>query len=254
MIRTLIDSHADRVSAFGARTFLCACLLLGLAQMYFGAFLPQLQSFGTSPGGFAYVSGVLLLAPAIGLLARPESTTAWRFLAIYWGVTATLNIVTMDDPASSFSWVPVMEAGLFSFASLNAAQSRGSRHTVATAMAARLATAATLVFFSYVHLANRGVIAELIPDWIPAREYWPCLTGSVLAISGISILARKLSDVACLVVATMFAGWILILHIERLILRPGSFFEWTFALTALALTGVVLKGLELSENQEGRGS
>ena len=38
----------------------------------------------------------------------------------------------------------------------------------------------------------------------------------------------------------MYGAWLPIVHAPRLLASPDSAFEWTFALTALALAGVAL--------------
>jgi uncharacterized membrane protein len=100
--------------------------------------------------------------------------------------------------------------------------------------------AVTLLFYGMVHMFHRALIAGLIPAWIPGAGAWPWITGSIMVAAGIALLAGRAAELASLAIAAMFASWILIVHLARLAGNPAGSFEWSFALTALALAAVAL--------------
>lgn len=249
MLRTEIQSRTFTLSQLGTRVFLCACLMLGLIQAYFGESLPQLHPGALRSLPYAFVSAALLAVPAIWQLSRTGDPTPSIILALYWGLAAIWSLATMATPGSGLSWVPVAETGLFAIASLRAVWPIETRLGDAVATAARSCTAIALIFFGCIHIVNREAISGLIPQWIPAANYWPWVTGSILAAAGIAIGLRKFSDLAAIVIAAMFGSWIILVHTERVMSRPESIFEWTFALTAFALIGVVLMAAQSASIQ-----
>jgi hypothetical protein len=91
-----------------------------------------------------------------------------------------------------------------------------------------------------IHLTQRDLIATLIPAWIPVRSYWPWLTGGVSVAAGLACLVGRGTTWGAGFIAFMYLAWLPLVHAPRLLGVPGSLFEWTFALTALALAGVAL--------------
>lgn len=221
----------------GSRLFLAACLMLGLAQLYLGELLPPFETLGPASRAMVALSSAMLAIPSIWRLVRPASAAASVVLSLYWATATTLGIAAHAD---MLSWVPVTETWLFAIVSLHLAWPPASRTGRATAIAACLSSASALLFFGFVHLSNPAGIGGLIPQWISGAEYWPYVTGLLLVAAGIGMLTRKLSSASAMMIAAMFSSWIIVLHLERLLLEPNSMFEWNFALTALALAGAVL--------------
>lgn len=106
-----------------------------------------------------------------------------------------------------------------------------------------------LCLFGTVHISYAGAIASMIPEWLPMRETWPYLTGPALIMMGVACLAPRSAAYGAGGAALTFLGWILFIHLPRLAEDTFSHFEWTFALTAVALTSIAV---ELVRQSAGR--
>ena len=95
--------------------------------------------------------------------------------------------------------------------------------------------AALLLIFGTVHLSNVPAIAALVPSWIPGGQIWPYLTGSTQLIAGLCLCLKPARTVAAAAIAVMFASWLMLVHIPRLLNQPTDSFEWQFALMAFSL-------------------
>ena len=100
--------------------------------------------------------------------------------------------------------------------------------------------AAMCALFGVVHLLNAATIAGMVPAWIPMRESWPFITGGIQVMAAMGMLIPRVRRRAALVIAAMFASWIIVLHLPRLASAPTDIGEWAFAAMALALTGALL--------------
>lgn len=119
-----------------------------------------------------------------------------------------------------------------------------------------LATAAIALMcalFGVIHLLNAATIASMVPTWIPMRESWPFVTGGIQVVAAVGMLIPRTRRLATLVIAAMFASWIIVLHLPRLASAPTDFGEWAFAAMALALTGALLSVAYRDEGEPLRG-
>ena len=239
------------IPGFGRLLFLIACLMLGIVEMYFGAALPGLHPWPVHQG-LAWFSGASLALLAIGGLLF-DTRLASLGLAIHWFLAILFTIaVAVKGPTDALNWVPVAQSCLFAVASFKIASQREAGSSELAPLALRLTFAAMLLLFGLIHIFKRELIAGLIPGWIPAADLWPWVTGTIMVAAGFAILIGKFAEIASLVVAGMFASWIFVVHAERLAQRPASDFEWTFALTALALAGAALITIRGENRTAGR--
>jgi len=236
-----VKRFARSARPFGQPVFLAACIGLGLVELVFRKALVQLHPWDSV--SMAIVSGATLTVLALWLLVRPSSRIAAFALAGHWTLALVFTILAAAKaPPNALNWVPVSQTALFVLASLASSNGSGLRHTQMTDV--RRPFAVTLVFYGLVHVFQRPLIAGLIPAWIAGAEIWPWITGPIMVVAGIALLAGRAVEVASLAIAAMFASWILIVHLGRIAGDPANSFEWSFALTALALTGVALLAMK----------
>ena len=100
--------------------------------------------------------------------------------------------------------------------------------------------AGALALFGCVQLLHVADIAELLPRFMPLRNAIPFASGATLLACGIATAFPRSRAMGGWLVAGLFLSWIPLVHAPRLMDRPGSLSEWQFALTALALAGVML--------------
>jgi len=236
-----VKRFAKGARPFGQTVFLVACIGLGLVELFFHKALAQLHPWGSN--SIAIVSGASLTVLALWLLVRPSSRIAAFALAGHWTLALVFTILAAAKaPPNALNWVPVSQTALFVLASLASTNKSGLPLAQMTDL--RRPFAVMLVFYGLVHIFQRALIAGLIPSWIAGAAIWPWFTGSVLVAAGIALLAGRAVEVASLAIAAMFASWILVVHLGRIAGDPANSFEWSFALTALALTGVALLAMK----------
>lgn len=230
-----LDQRASLMGAasrIGVRCYFLACIALGSVELVFGKPLPELHPFPSAAPVAAYAAGSILALLGLGTIARVGG--ARRALALYWSLAVALTaFAAMRMPADPLNWVPVSKVALFAVA---AAVTTGWLE----GRVLRLSLGLALIFYGFVHLILHDVVAGLIPDWLQQPWVWPYLTGSLMLAAGLGLVAGRLVVEMALMIAGLFASWIPIIHLGRLAAHPGSSFEWTFALSAVAMTGIAL--------------
>jgi len=202
---------------------------------------PPLPFVGGGPV-VAYVSGALLLFAALSLLGHDklvrQGGLAVAFFWVAWILLGHLAQLT-DTPADVVAWVSLSEAASLAAAAwlMSASASGGTGDR--TRWAVRLIVGVMLVGFGVVHLTHREAIAGMIPEWMPARDLWPWVTGAANLAAGLAFLSGVMGSLAAVLVGAMFFSWIFLAHIPRLIADVGSRAEWTGLMLNLALIGVV---------------
>ena len=160
-------------------------------------------------------------------VVRYQAGPTWAAASL-WTVAAVVSLA-QSSPLALTSLVAPVECLFIAALALTKHEQR-----VAQGMLVGVA-AALLLIFGAVHLSNVAAIAALVPTWIPGGQIWPYLTGSTQLIAGLCICLKPSRAVAAAAIAVMFASWLMLVHIPRLLTQPTDSFEWQFALMALSL-------------------
>lgn len=225
----------------GRLLFLVACTALGAAELLVLKPLPQLHVLSPSEEPL-----LLALGGSLALLAPLSFVQGWTIvarsgLAASWLVALQFALrAAFSHPVDLLEWVPASKDALFAVAAVAVGARPTRTQDPALAAILRQSFGLVMIFYASVHFLDRSVIAELIPSWIPGHEIWPWLTGTVLGLCGLAIVAGRLARSAAFIIAAMFGSWILLLHVERAARDPTSLSEWAFALSAVALLGIAL--------------
>jgi len=217
------------------RQMLAAGLMgFGVISLYFSHLLNGLQPFDAPQWGI-WLNGAVLLLAGAGLAwsrtARPTALTLWGLLTLLLFTHAPGLVAA---PGDAVRWVSAMEVlGLMSAAMLIAAPGRAD-----LTPAARMAVGLMLVVFGVVHWMYVEAIAGMIPEWMPGRALWPWVTGAANIAAGLALVSGVMARLASALVGAMFASWILLVHLPRLLATPGDRSEWVACALAFALTGV----------------
>ena len=230
------------------RLMLAAGLVgFGLVSLLFDHALDGLEPFELQPPAVWLNSGVLL-ASGVGLF---WSQTAPRVGLALWVLLTLLFFVhtpgLVAEPDNAARWVSALEVlGLLAACMMIAAPDRADCRLVA-----RVGVGLMLILFGAVHWMHREAIAGMIPEWMPGRELWPWVTGAANVTACLALVSGVLAKAAAALAGAMFASWIVLVHLPRLLAAPGDRGEWVAAALAFALTGVVwtLQGA-LSRNGE----
>jgi len=102
--------------------------------------------------------------------------------------------------------------------------------------------AAALAAFAGEHFTASASIASIVPKWLPAPLFIAYFVGVAHLAAAVSFVARRYVRLAALLLAIMFALFVLLMDLPGAIAHPGVRIAWslaarqsTFALGALAL-------------------
>jgi uncharacterized membrane protein YphA (DoxX/SURF4 family) len=94
-----------------------------------------------------------------------------------------------------------------------------------------------LPVFGVAHFLYIAFTASMIPEWIPYRVFWAWFTGAGHVAAGLSIVLGIVPRIGATLLASMFSGFVLLVHIPRVIADVDNRMEWHLLSTALLLTG-----------------
>lgn len=237
-MRTSLSSRGKGAAA-GRVIFLAAAAGLGLVEAAARTPLPGLHQFEATGTAAIAIGAAMVVLAALGLTR--QSASAFLALALLWlGALVLAGAAAASAPRDPANWVAPAELLAFAVASLRLAAEASSTARPIAQTLLRLAAGGLLLLFGSVHLTRQALIISLIPAWTPWREAWPYVTGPALCLAGFALLVGSAVMAAKLAVAGMFASWLILVHAQRIYEAPSDTFEWTFALTALALVGIML--------------
>ena len=221
---------------YGAFVFLGSCVALGLIEIVSRKPLPELHPWLAAPVASVQLSGAVLAGCALAAV-RPSwrRPAGWVLVCLWLLATIATLIAAAGDFSDPILWVPVSKAVVFTLSAMLIGTGKKPVYD-----ALRVTFGLTLIFYGLVHLFEHAAISGMIPGWLPKVIPWPFITGGLLIGSGFSLVIGKAIRPAAIAIAALFFSWILLLHIGRIAAKPESPFEWTFALSALALTGVAV--------------
>lgn len=187
----------------------------------------------------AHLTGVLgvgVFIPrlrAASIAALSAFCFAWAFILHGPRIAADpLSIVTGGPPWLGFCEVLSIASGALM---LVAAQSPNIQFRRWAGLVGRILFGASLPVFGISHFAYIDFTAGMIPAFIPAPVFWAWFTGICHVAAGAAILTGILSRLASLLFALMVSGFVLLLHVPRVIADPASRLEWTMLAMAFAI-------------------
>jgi len=104
----------------------------------------------------------------------------------------------------------------------------------------RLFLAIPLAVFGTEHLTNTADIANIVPRWLPAHEFWVYLVGIALIAAALSITVQIQSPLAATLLSAMLFSFVLLIHIPNIIAHPSNRFFWAVGLRDTAFSGGAL--------------
>jgi uncharacterized membrane protein YphA (DoxX/SURF4 family) len=174
---------------------------------------------------------------------RPAAL-AIAVLVFSWAVTRNLP-AALADANFGGAWTRLGKAVALTGGALAiaaAALQVDRRPVVGRIMVGRVALAAFLIASGVQHFLFPGVVATLVPTWIPGALLWAYLAGVALIVGGAGLLVPQTTRIAGLSVGLMLFAWVCILHLPRALqAEPANRRnEWTAVFEALAFAGIAL--------------
>lgn len=224
----------NSVSIAGRALFGAALTGLGLVPFFAGrlpAALVPLES--PLPPAIACGLGGLLILGALAATTREPSVAPSLWLASFPAlVLVTLHFPRLiGEPRN-----PVFWSATFQVAALVA----GALLLLPNRTAGRVMMAVALAGFGIQHFMYPQFIAALIPTWIPDPIFWAWATGGAFLAASLSALLEKQIRLSGTLLSLMFLSWVAIVHIPRIMARPGLEPGWTSGIFAFGMAGVAL--------------
>lgn len=91
--------------------------------------------------------------------------------------------------------------------------------------------------FGIAHFLYIDFTTSMIPAWIPWRTFWAWFTGVSHIAAALGIVTGIFPRLASTLLALMFSGFVLLVHVPRILTDPSNRIEWHLISTALLLTG-----------------
>ena len=232
-------STSSSLATLGRVLYALALLGFGLQYAIYGHLrrgLPLCPAWLHPSHILAYALAAVFIAAGIALL------TAWRTPAVSLAlgllllVSAALylrhlNVVLYDGDGRTL----FLEClSLAATALILHGLSTGSRFSL---MPGRILFAFAMVVFGIQHFLYIRFISSLVPHWIPYHHLWIIFTGFALIAAGLSIATTIEDKYAAYGLFILFFGWLVLLHIPRILHALHNGDEWSSGFVVLALSG-----------------
>jgi uncharacterized membrane protein YphA (DoxX/SURF4 family) len=219
-------------------------LMLGVIGLFYGDFALQWQPV---PEGIslrtplAYASAIFLLVSGGVLLSTRYSPTAALSLGCFFGLWVVLlqTPKALSNPAEAGSWLGFAEnlaLALGGMAAWAAADTDPQRRKLML-RTIQLVFGLCLLEFGLCHFVYATFTADMIPNFFPFPLFWAYLTGAGHIAAGLALISGIATRLASTLLAAMFACFVLLLHVPRVIADPANRIEWTMLAISTALTG-----------------
>jgi hypothetical protein len=187
----------------------------------------------------AYTLAAVLIAAGLALL------TTWRTSAISLilglGLLATsafylthTNYVLYDaDGRTLFLECLSLAASALILHGL----ASGSRYSL---MPGRLFFAIAMIVFGVQHFLYVRFLSTLVPHYLPGHHLWVIATGLALIAAGLSLATTIEDKYAAYGLFVLFFGWLVLLHIPRILHALHNGDEWSSGFVVLAFSGTSL--------------
>jgi uncharacterized membrane protein len=187
---------------------------------------------------FAYASGALLAAAGAALIVNRYTRIAAAFICAFMCFWALVLHPARMLAGEGVAWLAIAEilavgAGawtLYWLGANTAFRDRGIELGVTF-------FGLMLPVFGIAHFLYVDFTASFIPAWIPWRVFWAWFTGAGHIAAGLAIVTRVIPNIGSTLLAIMFSGFVLLVHIPRILADIDARLEWHLLATALLLTG-----------------
>ena len=187
----------------------------------------------------AYALAALCIAAGLALLTTWRTTTASLILGLVFLATSVLyllhfNYVAYDGNGRTLFLECI---SLAASALILHGISSGNKYSL---MPGRLFFAIAMIVFGIQHFLYVGFLATLVPHYLPAHHVWVLATGLALIAAGLSIATTIEDKYAAYGLFILFFGWLITLHIPRILHALHNGDEWSSGFVVLAFSGTSL--------------
>ncbi len=97
--------------------------------------------------------------------------------------------------------------------------------------------AASLAAFAPEHFRGPEFVKMVVPQWMPARWFWPYFVGCALLAAATSLSLRKFVRLSSTLLAVMFSLFVCMIYLPSAVVHSTNRFAWIFVLRDLSFAG-----------------
>lgn len=200
---------------------------------------------------WVYLVGIALIAAALSITVQVQSTLAATLLgAMFFSFVLLIHIPNiMAHAGNRFFWAIGLRDMSFSGGALAYAGSPGRsgrpRGVPALVTVGRFFVAIPAVFFGVEHFLHPefapGVpLEKIIPVWVPGRQPWAYLAGTVLVAAGVALIVNKKARMAATCLGMMILLLVLFVYLPILVASPTDIVSLNYFADTLLFSGAAL--------------
>ena len=247
-----LDALSPRVATLAAAV-LTSCLAvlggIGIVAMDFAFQWEPVPAGVPARGVLAVVAGGLQIVPFVLFVRGRDPALAFRAVAAVFLAWMALHVPdVLAHPGSVGAWLGVAESGSMACAGLIGASGGGG--LVGRVVFALFGLA--LMVFGLAHFAYADFTASMIPAWLPRRVALAWFTGAAHFAAGVAVLVNVWRPRAAALEALMMGGFVVLVHVPRVLAQPASRMEWTMSLVAAMLCSSALIVAQAAGRRRGR--
>jgi len=237
---------------------LIASGLFQLCRQEFVRLVPKSSvSWMPIPPVWATVSGAVLLAIGLAFAVDQKRKPAANGLV---GLLVLVFLMYVPDvisnPGAGFMWTnPSKTLALLGGALLLAVLPSASNDLSRDLKIERAGRFSAICFGLFLvvcgvqHFVYADFVTQMVPAWMPVRNFWTYFTALALIAGGIGVNLRPTAGIAALLSGLMIFLWVVLLHIPRAVASWPDGGEISGILEALALSGTALLLVATRRNQ-----
>jgi uncharacterized membrane protein len=200
---------------------------------------------------WVYFVGVALIAAALSIAANKYVKLSATLLGLMFFLFVLLmHIPTLAaHPKNRFASAYVLRDSFFSAGAI--ALSRAHREDFAAGLSDRLVTVSRFVIgivaavygvehFMYPHFVPVLPLEQPLPSWLPMQLVVAYVTGSILFITGVSLLVNRKARLAATVLGIASLAVVIIVYLPLLVARPLDLEALNYFLDTLLFSGCAL--------------
>jgi len=229
----------------GRRVFGLAAIALGLIGLVFADFaavwqpvpkdLPRYTDLAYGAAAAQIVAGLALQWRRTAGAGALLLAALYSVFAFYWAQRVAGFAEIFGTWSGFAEQVALVAAALVAFAIALPPASSAAR---GLAQIGRLIFGLCLIAFGAAHFLYMKETATMVPDWMPpGRQEWALVTGVLLVMAGLALLADIAALVAAQLLTVMFAAFGLLVWGPQILGHPESHLVWAGNAINLALMG-----------------
>jgi hypothetical protein len=251
----------------GRFLFASAWLLLGLESLVLG--IPVMRLEPLPHGAMAtlvlsYATGVVVFLAALGLMWAERaklSGTVFAILTLLWTLTLhlpkLLPTIARGDYWTGFGECFAVFGASWVLAAMMPPHLRinlWDRIIAAGIPYGRICFGVALLIFGAMHFVYHDFTANFIPSWIPGRPFLAYFTGAAHAAAGLAILSGVFARLGATLAGIMYASWVILLHVPRVVAAPTDPFEWNgvFVASILSASAFLMASTYIKRDESGK--